>query len=48
MQQNFLIALYRISHNRHVYSTGSYNLQADIDRAMDEEIAKTGVRRGCD
>jgi hypothetical protein len=31
---SFLIALYRISHNRNVVSTQTYNLAAEIDRAM--------------
>jgi hypothetical protein len=41
---NFLIALYRISHNRNVVSTHSYILSADIDRAMVEKTLVLSAR----
>jgi hypothetical protein len=43
--QSFLIALYRISHNRHVDSTTTYNLAVVVDRRMDGETPEAGARR---
>jgi hypothetical protein len=40
----FLIALYRISHNRHADSTSSYILHAVSDRTMDGKTLKAAGR----